>query len=70
MSTPAPPFVDIPELAETFADSVRFIGFDGQAWRIEFVTTRIQAGEMKPGATKSEPPQMQLVMPLQEPAHF
>lgn len=66
MSTQDPPFVDIPELAETFADSVRFIGFDGQTWRIEFVTTRIQAGEIKLGATTipaKQYPTCRLVLP-------
>ena len=33
-------FVDIPELAETFADSVGSFTFDGQALRVEFCVTR------------------------------
>lgn len=34
-------FVDRPEVAETFADSVHGLSFDGQTMRIEFCTVRI-----------------------------
>jgi hypothetical protein len=34
-------FVDIPEVFETFSDSLNMTFFDGQALRIEFCVTRI-----------------------------
>jgi len=34
-------FVDRPEVTETFADSVRSLGFDGQTMRIEFCSVRM-----------------------------
>jgi hypothetical protein len=41
-------FVDLPELAETFADHVRMISFDGQTLRIEFCVSRVD--QVKPDA--------------------
>lgn len=38
--------VDLPHVSETFADSITKIGFDGQAWRLEFCVTRMD--EPKP----------------------
>ena len=43
--------VDRPELAETFADSVNSLLFDGQMLRIEFGVTRLD--EVKPNAPLS-----------------
>lgn len=39
-------YVDRPELAETYADSVNLVSFDGQSLRIEFGISRID--EIKP----------------------
>ena len=39
-------YVDQPELAETFADSINAVLFDGQTLRIEFGMSRVD--EMKP----------------------
>jgi hypothetical protein len=39
-------YVDQPDMAETFADSINNVYFDGQSLRIEFGITRID--EMKP----------------------
>jgi hypothetical protein len=39
-------YIDLPELAETFADSIHSIFFDGQSVRITFCATRF--GEQKP----------------------
>jgi hypothetical protein len=39
-------YVDRPECAETFADSINHVYFDGQSLRIEFGITRLD--EMKP----------------------
>ena len=41
-------YVDRPECAETFADSINNVYFDGQSLRIEFGITRLD--EMKPNA--------------------
>ncbi len=35
-----PPYVDRPEVAETYADQVRLIHFDGQTIRIELTVAR------------------------------
>ncbi|HML09175.1 MAG TPA: hypothetical protein VK430_13730 [Xanthobacteraceae bacterium] len=56
-TSPAPPrerqaatirYVDRPDIAETFADAVSGLIFDGQTLRIEFAVTRVD--EVKPGA--------------------
>jgi hypothetical protein len=39
-------YIDRPEMAETFSDSVSRLVFDGQVLRIEFATTRLD--EVKP----------------------
>jgi hypothetical protein len=39
-------YIDLPELPETFADSIHSIFFDGQSVRITFCATRF--GEQKP----------------------
>jgi hypothetical protein len=41
-------YVDRPECAETFADSINNVYFDGQSLRIEFGITRLD--DMKPNA--------------------
>src|SRR5262245_45037597 len=39
-------YIDRPELAETFADSITALFFDGQSLRIEFAVSRVD--EIKP----------------------
>jgi hypothetical protein len=42
-------YVDLPELPETFADSVNSVSFDGQTLRVEFGVTRYDhASEQRP----------------------
>jgi hypothetical protein len=41
-------YIDIPDCAETFGDSINTVAFDGQTLRIEFGVTRMD--EMKPNA--------------------
>ena len=48
--------VDIPQLAETFADSIGALAFDGQTLRIEFCVTRLDAvSPNKPPSGKRYP---------------
>ena len=56
-------YVDQPECAETFADSINSVFFDGQTMRIEFGITRMD--EMKQGAplTGRRYPACRLVLP-------
>jgi hypothetical protein len=56
-------FVDRPECAETFADSIVSVFFDGQTMRIEFGVTRMD--EMKPDQSISgrRYPACRLVLP-------
>ncbi len=49
-------YVDLPELNETFADSVNSVSFDGQTLRIEFGVTRFdQAAAQKPTSGRRYP---------------
>ena len=56
-------FVDRPDLAETFADAVSGLIFDGQSLRIDFAVTRLD--EIKPNApvTGRRYPACRLVLP-------
>lgn len=57
-------YVDRPEVAETFADFVHRIQFDGQTLRFEFCVTRIEdqpSGGGGPVGTRS--PSCRLVLP-------
>ncbi len=69
-ATPAPErpmaslrYLDRPDLAETFADSVSGLIFDGQTLRIEFAVTRLD--EVKAGApiTGRRYPACRVVLP-------
>ncbi|HYE45409.1 MAG TPA: hypothetical protein VEA44_06510 [Caulobacter sp.] len=40
VAPPEPPYVDRPDLAETFADKARRMTFDGRTLRIEFCVER------------------------------
>jgi hypothetical protein len=49
-------YVDLPELAETFADSVNSVSFDGQTLRVEFGITRFdQASDQRPTSGRRYP---------------
>jgi hypothetical protein len=56
-------YVDQPDLAETFADSIGHLSFDGQSLRIDFTVTRMD--ETKQGAplTGRRYPTCRLVLP-------
>jgi hypothetical protein len=55
-STVAIKYVDLPELSETFADSVNAVSFDGQTLRLEFGVTRFdQASEQRPTTGRRYP---------------
>jgi hypothetical protein len=56
-------YVDRPDIAETFADSVSGLVFDGQSLRIEFAVTRLD--EVKPNTpiTGRRYPACRLVLP-------
>jgi hypothetical protein len=56
-------YIDRPDVAETFADSVSGLVFDGQSLRIEFAVTRLD--EVKPNSpiTGRRYPTCRLVLP-------
>jgi|SRR5580658_3765375 hypothetical protein len=56
-------YIDRPDVAETFADSVSGLIFDGQSLRIEFAVTRLD--EVKPNSpiTGRRYPACRLVLP-------
>jgi hypothetical protein len=56
-------FVDQPELAETFADSIAHLSFDGQSLRIEFAVTRMDDVKQGAALTGRRYPACRLVLP-------
>ena len=56
-------YVDRPELAETFVDSIRLTTFDGQALRMEFCVTRLDEPKQSSQPTGKRYPACRLVMP-------
>jgi hypothetical protein len=52
---PSHPVVDIPELPETFADSIDNLSFDGQTLRITFTVNRMSRDGQSPPTTKRFP---------------
>lgn len=65
MEAPKPQisYVDLPNVSETFADSVEKILVDGQSWRLEFCVTRMD--EPKPPIiTGKKYPACRLVLTL------
>jgi hypothetical protein len=56
-------YIDRPDIAETFADSVSGLVFDGQSLRVEFAVTRLD--EVKPNSpiTGRRYPACRLVLP-------
>jgi len=55
-------FVDIPELSETFADSIRSINFDGQAMKIELCVTRLDEPDPSGAPSARQYPSCRLVL--------
>jgi len=56
-------YVDIPELAETFADHIENFFFDGTTLRIEFCVRRIEQFAKDKAATGRRHPVCRLVLP-------
>jgi len=56
-------YVDRPELAETFADSISHLSFDGQSLRIEFAVTRMDDAKPNTALTGRRYPAARLVLP-------
>jgi hypothetical protein len=54
--------VDLPELSETFADSIDLVFFDGQTLRINFGVTRFDQAQQSPSATAFRYPSCRLVL--------
>jgi hypothetical protein len=55
-------YVDLPEVSETFADSVHRIQFDGQTLRLEFTVTRLDEHRPPAPATGKRYPACRLVL--------
>jgi hypothetical protein len=56
-------YVDIPNLSETFADSIHRVSFDGQSLRLDFSVTRME--ESTPGQlTRKRYPACRLALSL------
>jgi hypothetical protein len=56
-------YVDQPDLAETFADSIGNLSFDGQSLRIEFTVTRMDEHKQGTPMTGRRYPACRLVLP-------
>jgi hypothetical protein len=55
-------YVDRPELAETFADSLQSVLFDGQSVRLEFCVTRPSEPNPQGGGNRRRYPACRLVL--------
>ena len=60
---PAIRYVDRPDCAETFADSIHSVVFDGQSLRIEFGVTRMDEARASTPLTGRRYPVCRLVLP-------
>ena len=60
--TPQIQQVDLPELSETFADSIDSVFFDGQTLRINFGVTRFDQPQQPPSTTARRYPCCRLVL--------
>jgi hypothetical protein len=56
-------YVDQPDLAETFADSIGHLSFDGQSLRIDFTVTRMDEHKQGTPMTGRRYPTCRLVLP-------
>jgi hypothetical protein len=54
--------IDLPDLSETFADSIDSVFFDGQTLRINFGVTRFDQQQQNPSATARRYPSCRLVL--------
>lgn len=59
-----PPYVDRPEVAETYADQVRLIHFDGQTIRIELTVARPMLAGSDRAAIELRPSARLVLTPL------
>jgi len=59
-----PPYLDRPEVVETYADQVRLIHFDGQTVRIEFTVTRPTLAGPNQAAIEVRPSARLVLTPL------
>jgi hypothetical protein len=55
--------VDLPDLAETFADSINALYFDGQTLRIEFGVTRLDSVKQNEPMIGRRYPACRLILP-------
>jgi hypothetical protein len=55
-------YVDLPDLAETFADSIGGVFFDGHSLRIEFCVGRLDPSKPQPPQTGRRFPACRLVL--------
>lgn len=53
---------DLPEVAETFADSVRGVWFDGSTWRIDVDVSRLNPTAQGQPITTTQIPSCRLVL--------
>jgi hypothetical protein len=56
-------YIDRPDCAETFADSIAHLSFDGQSLRIEFAVTRMDDAKPNTPLTGRRYPAVRLVLP-------
>ena len=56
-------YIDLPNMAETFADSINALYFDGQTLRIEFGVTRLDSVKPKESMTGRRYPACRLILP-------
>jgi hypothetical protein len=56
-------YIDRPDCAETFADSIAHLSFDGQSLRIEFAVTRMDDAKPNEPMTGRRYPAVRLVLP-------
>jgi hypothetical protein len=61
-SSPALRYVDLPDCAETFADSIHSVTYDGQTMRIEFSVTRMDDAKKGAPLTGRRYPACRLVL--------
>jgi hypothetical protein len=58
------PYVDLPEISETYIDSVREISSDGQMVKITLVVTRMENVQAETAPTNKQYTACRLVMPI------
>jgi hypothetical protein len=63
-ATPQFVYVDIPEIPESFADSLEKMSFDGMTFKFEFVVNRLDPVSPPKPPTGHKYPSCRLVMPM------